>query len=201
MSQLLHVDPNPYVQFEQWFNEACELMPAKLVNAMTLATVSSDNKPSARIVLLKEFDERGFTFFTNYHSQKGLHIAYNPNVSLSFWWEKLERQVRIEGQVEKISPESSDLYFQSRPKNSQIAAIASQQSQVLLKVEELQSHYQHLISEFAAADSLVPRPPHWGGYLVKPERFEFWQGRENRLHDRFYYSLDNGQWRITRLFP
>ncbi len=201
MSQLLHVDPNPYVQFALWFNEACELMPARLVNAMTLATVSRDNKPSARIVLLKEFDERGFTFFTNYHSQKGQHIAYNPNVSLSFWWETLERQVRIEGQVEKISPESSDLYFQSRSKNSQIAAVASQQSQVLSKVEDLQSHYQLLISEFAAADSLVHRPPHWGGYIVKPERFEFWQGRENRLHDRFYYFLDNGQWRINRLFP
>lgn len=198
----MQVDPDPLVQFDAWFKQACEVMPTGIANAMTLATISPDNQPSARIVLLKEFNEHGFIFFTNYQSQKGQHISHNPKVCLLFWWECLERQVRIEGQASALSAELSDNYFQTRPKNSQVAAIASQQSQVLAHVEDLQLRYQNLLAEYASADTLVPRPPQWGGYIVKPEKFEYWQGRENRLHDRFQYTLNaKHNWQINRLFP
>lgn len=202
LSQLLTVAADPFQQFDQWFHEACSAMPASLVNSMVLATVSAENKPSTRIVLLKEYHNQGLVFYTNYHSRKGLEIAHNSAVSLLFWWEALERQVRIEGQAVKISAQQSEQYFHSRPKNSQIAAIVSQQSQPLQHVEELQTAFQKCCADYASAERIVPHPAHWGGYLVKPERFEFWQGRENRLHDRFQYTQSaQNQWQITRLFP
>lgn len=202
LSQLLKVDPDPFQQFDQWFREACTAIPASLANGMVLATVSADNKPSTRIVLLKEYDSHGFVFYTNYHSQKGLEIAHNSAVSLLFWWEALERQVRIEGRARKISGQQSEQYFHSRPKNSQIAAVVSQQSQPLQQVEDLQNQFQQLCALYASAETIVPHPAHWGGYLVEPEKFEFWQGRENRLHDRFQYTRTaENQWQIGRLFP
>ena len=177
-------------------------MSTELVNSMVLTTVSSSCKPSSRMVLLKEYSHSGFTFYTNYESRKGLEIAENPAVSLLFWWEALERQIRIEGTARKISATQSEEYFHSRPKTSQIAATVSRQSQPLPNAEDLQTHFKNLCAEFADAETIVPRPPHWGGYTVTPERFEFWQGRVNRLHDRFEYVRDSaGNWKITRLYP
>ncbi len=177
-------------------------MPTKLVNSMVLATTSLQNQPSARIVLLKEYTPQGFIFYTNYKSRKGDEISHNPAVSLLFWWEALERQVRIEGIAEKISPEQSELYFHSRPKSAQIASLASKQSQPLNQAEDLQSKYNLLCAEYSSAENMVPRPDYWGGYLVKPERFEFWQGRENRLHDRFqYHRSPSGSWQHQRAYP
>jgi pyridoxamine 5'-phosphate oxidase len=196
------VDENPFVQFDIWFQEACQIMPAKLVNAMTLSTVSSNNHPSSRIVLLKEYTAEGFIFYTNYQSRKGIEIEQNPSVSLLFWWEALERQVRIEGEVQKLSEEQSQYYFQTRPKSSQIAALISRQSQPLENFEQFQEEFKRLSSEYADAEKIIHRPTHWGGYLVQPQRFEYWQGRESRLHDRFEYQrLKSNQWKISRLFP
>ena len=177
-------------------------MSTELVNSMVLTTVSSSCKPSSRMVLLKEYSPSGLTFYTNYESRKGLEIAGNPAVSLLFWWEALERQIRIEGTARKISATQSEEYFHSRPKTSQIAATVSRQSQPLLNAQDLQTHFKNLCAEFADAETTVPRPPHWGGYTVIPERFEFWQGRVNRLHDRFEYVRDSAEnWKITRLYP
>lgn len=177
-------------------------MPVNLVNSMVLATASLTHHPSARIVLLKEYTAEGFIFYTNYQSRKGQEIAENPQVSLLFWWEALERQVRIEGKVVKITAEKSAEYFRTRPRGSQIAAVLSHQSQNLTDLAEFQHHYQKLCRQYASAESVIPYPPHWGGYLVKPHRYEYWQGRENRLHDRFQYNLDSsGRWVISRLFP
>lgn len=202
LSKLLQVDDNPFTQFEKWFQEACAVMPLHLSNAMTLATLSKDLQPSARVVLLKEFNTDGFVFYTNYLSKKGREIIENPKVALLFWWEALERQVRIEGIAKKIDAEHSDFYFASRPKTSQIAATISQQSQELVNVEFLQTTYESVAKQYTDAETQVPRPEHWGGYVVIPRAFEYWQGRENRLHDRFQYNLlPSGKWKITRLFP
>lgn len=169
---------------------------------MVLGTVSADCRPSTRIVLLKDYDHSGFTFYTNYDSRKGIEITHNPAVSLLFWWEALERQVRIEGVAQKISAAQSALYFHSRPKNSQLAALASQQSQPLHDLAELQTRYQHLCTQYARVDAIVPCPDYWGGYLVTPERLEYWQGGENRLHDRFQYTRQSsGKWDIIRQYP
>lgn len=176
-------------------------MPAVLVNSMALATVSPQGQPSVRIVLLKEYDHHGFVFYTNYQSRKGEDIAHNPAVSLLFWWEALERQVRIEGIAEKIPAEQSEKYFHSRPKSSQLAALASRQSRPLARVEDLNLRYQQLVGEYAGAEEMPPHPDYWGGYIVKPDSFEFWQGRENRLHDRFQYNRSADAWQISRLFP
>ena len=176
-------------------------MPVNLVNSMVLATVSADYQPSARIVLLKEYNTDGFIFYSNYHSRKGQEIARNPQAALLFWWEALERQVRIEGKVQKLSAEKSTEYFHTRPRAAQIAALASRQSQPLLDLAEFQNNYQSLSQQYAEEPS-IPRPEHWGGYLVEPEYFEFWQGRESRLHDRFQYRKNpSNHWTITRLFP
>lgn len=192
------IDQNPLQQFKKWFEQALE---AKLhePNVMTLATASPNGIPSARIVLLKGFDHEGFTFYTNYDSHKGRELSENPHAALVFFWAELERQVRIEGIVSKVKPELSTAYFHSRPKGSQIGAMVSPQSQVISSRKELEHHISILKDQYA--DQVVPRPEHWGGYVVKPTYIEFWQGRPSRLHDRIRYKLVEGNWIIDRLAP
>ncbi len=190
---------DPFEQFRLWFAEAEATEPPE-PNAMTLATASRDGRPSARMVLLKGVDERGFVFYTNYESRKGHELAENPWGALTFWWPHMARQVRVEGYVEKVSPAESDAYFRTRPRGSQIGAWASPQSAVLPSRAELETRYREYEARFAGRD--VPRPPHWGGYRLVPHTFEFWQGRLNRLHDRFRYRRDeSGAWIIERLAP
>jgi pyridoxamine 5'-phosphate oxidase len=190
---------NPIQQFSKWWDEAVASAIDE-VNAMTLATASQDGVPSARIVLLKDFTEAGFSFFTNYNSFKGQQLAENPKACLVFFWKDLERQVRITGLIEKLSAAANDTYFNSRPPGSQIGAIASPQSQVIENREWLDKHYNEI--ENNLADNKISRPEHWGGYLVKPVIIEFWQGRPSRLHDRLQYTLDDsGNWKIERLAP
>ncbi|PLZ06180.1 pyridoxamine 5'-phosphate oxidase [Fischerella thermalis] len=193
------VAPDPFIQFQKWFDEA---LTAQLLepNAMTVATATTDGKPSARMVLLKDFDERGFVFFTNYNSHKGQELAENPQAALVFWWAELERQVRICGRVEKVSENDSDRYFQSRPFNSRLGAWASNQSEVIESRIILEQRLQELKAKYKNQD--IPRPPHWGGLRVIPTEIEFWQGRSSRLHDRILYiRLDDGDWKIQRLSP
>ena len=193
------VKKNPIEQFDHWFDEALKSGIYE-PNAMTLATASSDGKPSARIVLLKGFNQDGFVFYTNYLSRKGKELAKNPVVALVFFWPELERQVRIEGTIEKVSKETSEKYFQSRPKESQIGALASPQSQVIEDRSLLEKNWQALEKKYA--DQEIPKPSFWGGYLVKPQVIEFWQGRSSRLHDRIVYrKADKNNWKIVRLAP
>jgi len=193
------VSEDPLKQFGQWWDEAVHSKIDE-VNAMTLATASPDGLPSARIVLLKGFSEKGFTFFTNYESYKGRQLAENPKACLVFFWKELERQVRITGLVIKISPSESDEYFNSRPEASRIGAWASPQSRVVENRHWIDEKFNELVNKMEGTD--IPRPPHWGGYLVKPVEIEFWQGRPSRLHDRIQYSLEeNGKWKIERLAP
>lgn len=193
------VAKNPLQQFGQWWNEALA-SEIDEVNAMTLATASADGFPSARIVLLKDFSDKGFTFFTNYNSFKGQQLAENPKACLVFFWKELERQVRITGLIEKLDAAQSDEYFQSRPEGSRIGAIASPQSQVIPAREWLDQRYQQTAAELT--NKVTQRPAHWGGYLVKPVIIEFWQGRPSRLHDRIQYTLlEDGSWKIERLAP
>ncbi|MEW6345353.1 MAG: pyridoxamine 5'-phosphate oxidase [Paraburkholderia sp.] len=193
------VDPNPFRQFDTWFAQAVE---AKLPepNTMTLATVDSRGRPSARIVLIKGVDERGFVFFTNYDSRKGRELADNPHASLLFYWIELERQVRIEGAVVKTSPAESDQYFHSRPLGSRIGAWASEQSQVIENRAVLEAREKQISAQYGEHP---PRPPHWGGYRLAPDAIEFWQGRPSRLHDRLLYTraAEGGEWQIARLSP
>lgn len=193
------VDADPVKQFEKWWDDALksEIYEA---NAMTLATVDADMVPSARIVLLKGFDEKGFVFFTNYNSQKGSELARNDRACLVFFWKELERQVRITGIAEKISAEESIAYFNSRPDGSKIGAWASPQSLVVAGKAWLKETFDYYMERFKHGE--IPRPPHWGGYRVKPFRVEFWQGRPNRLHDRILYtSAEDNSWKIERLAP
>jgi pyridoxamine 5'-phosphate oxidase len=191
--------PDPFRQFDKWWKEALH-SGVDEVNAMTLATASGDGMPDARIVLLKGFDDRGYTFFTNYESSKGRQLLENPRASLVFFWKELERQVRISGLVVQVSAKESDEYFHSRPEGSRIGAWASPQSEVIKSREWLEENEKRALSEFS--DHIIDRPPHWGGYRVKPTRIEFWQGRPNRLHDRLLYTLQgNGNWKIERLAP
>lgn len=189
---------NPFEQFRHWFEQA---VSAEILepNAMTLATINPEGKPSARIVLLKKMDDRGFTFFTNYDSNKGKNLEANPWASIVFWWGELERQVRIEGQVEKVTKEESDVYFSCRPIGSQYGAWASSQSQVIPNRNILETNLQDVMTKYEADN--IPRPSHWGGYRVVPHLMEFWQGRENRLHDRLCYKLEDNQWTRQRLAP
>jgi len=194
------VDRNPIKQFEKWFQE----LPTAGLNAqdaisMTLATATSDGRPAARIVLMKSFDDHGFVFYTNYDSRKGEELTENSRACLLFYWSPLWRQVRIEGAVERLSDEESDQYFHSRPMGSKIGAWASDQSRAIANRVTLEKRFEEFELKFG---DNIPRPPHWGGYRVKPETIEFWQGRDNRLHDRLRYSLQSdGSWLIERLGP
>ena len=191
------VAPDPHDQFARWFDEAVKAQ-VPMVNAMTLATVSPTRRPSARIVLLKGVDHGGFVFFTNYRSRKGRELTANPEAALLFYWIELEREVRIEGRIEKISPRESDEYFGNRPLGSRHAAIASPQSKVVPDRATLEA----LLAEAEQRHGdQTPRPEHWGGYRLLPSAVEFWQGRPNRLHDRVLYTLKSRGWKIERLAP
>jgi len=192
------ISPDPFVQFGSWFNEAAEshlLYPT----AMVLSTCNTNKRPSSRIVLLKEFSTQGFMFFTHYMSKKGKQIGRNPFGSLLFPWHEIERQVRIEGKIEKVDEVTSDLYFRSRPEGSMIAAWASPQSEKIPSRVYLENIEKKFRRQFSSGK--IERPTEWGGYLLKPDLFEFWQGRENRLHDRIEYHLEAEHWEIRRLAP
>ena len=188
---------DPLQQFDQWLQEAIAAEVPE-PNAMTVATVGSDLRPSTRVVLIKGYDERGIVWYTNYNSRKGQELAGNPFAALQFHWIELERVVRIEGRVEKVSDAESDAYFNSRPLDSRIGAWASPQSQVIESRTVLVANAARYGAQFLLQP---PRPPHWGGYRLVPERWEFWQGRKSRLHDRLRYRLDDGQWLRERLAP
>lgn len=192
------VSRSPFEQFREWFNEAIEGTEAE-PNAFALATAGLDLQPSVRVLLLKSFDERGFVFFTNYESAKGYQLAENKRASMVFYWPSLERQVRLEGNVEKVSVAESDAYFNSRPRESQLGSACSRQSSVAICREEIDVALQKLGEQVSTGP--VVRPAHWGGYRLIPHLFEFWQGRENRLHDRLRYRRDNDAWMIERLWP
>lgn len=191
--------PDPFGQFAKWFSETLDAhLPEP--NAAVLATVSADRKPSARVLLLKGFDENGFIFYTNYLSRKGRELAKNPNAAMVFFWVELERQVRIEGTVEKLSKEESTRYFHSRPKASQLGALASPQSQEIAGREVLAKKLEELEGKYRNTE--IPKPSHWGGYILKPQSVEFWQGGPGRLHDRIVYrKSDKNNWKIVRLAP
>ena len=197
---------DPFAQFQNWLDAALARADVPEPNAMTLATVGGDLRPSTRIVLIKDFDARGVVWFTNYQSRKGRELAGNPFAALQFHWVAMERQVRIEGMVEKVSAAESDAYFHSRPVGSRIGALASAQSSVIANHAVLEANVAALEAQYGDAP---PRPAHWGGYRLRPDRFEFWQGRPSRLHDRLRYSLGaekaapnaSPSWRLERLAP
>ncbi|MFD2999053.1 pyridoxamine 5'-phosphate oxidase [Pontibacter toksunensis] len=193
------VSREPIQQFNVWLEEALK-SKVEEPTAMVLSTVNAQGKPSARVVLLKDVSADGLSFFTNYESRKGQELRESPFAAVTFFWPSLERQVRIEGKVVKLAPEVSDTYFHSRPKGSQIGAWASPQSQEIESREVIEKADQQLSEKYNDADT-IPRPPHWGGYQLQPERFEFWQGRPNRLHDRIVYEQQQDSWKIKRLAP
>src|SRR5881396_1348125 len=194
-----NLDPNPIKQFSNWFTAAIEA-DIRDVNAMSLATAGADARPSVRVVLLKGFDQDGFVFFTNYQSEKGQQLQANPYAALGFYWIELDRQVRISGEVEKTSREESKAYFHSRPVASQLGAWTSRQSEIIDARRVLDARMAEMTERFR--NKRIPLAPHWGGYRLKPDMMEFWQGRPNRLHDRFRYTqLADGSWQIDRLAP
>ena len=193
------LDANPFKQFEKWFQEAIDAK-LDLPDAMTLATATKDGIPSARIVLLRGLDERGFVFYTDYESQKGKELAENPNAALVFYWRELDRQVRITGQVSRVSRENSNNYFQSRPVGSRLAALASRQSEVIPDRKILEERFEQLAAQYQ--DTAIPLLSDWGGYRLSPNMIEFWSGRPSRLHDRLRYTRQsNDDWRIERISP
>lgn len=192
-----HVPADPFVFFHDWYKEAFE-KGEREPNAMVLSTVNDEHKPSSRILYLKELSTEGFVFFSNYNSRKGKDVQANWYASVLFFWPGLERQVRVEGIIEKVSAETSDAYFASRPRGSQLGAWASHQSETLENRSELEARLSELAEKFPLE---VPRPPHWGGYVLLPEHFEFWQGRPSRLHDRICYQKQGDTWDIHRLNP
>ena len=193
------MDPNPFKQFEQWFQAATEAEPV-LPEAVSLATATREGRLSSRMVLLKDFDESGFVFYSNYESRKGLELAENPNAALVFYWRQLERQICITGTVSRVSREESEAYFRTRHRGSQIGALTSSQSQVVASREVLEKRFQQLTAEYEGRE--VPLPSYWGGYRLSPATIEFWQGRSDRLHDRFLYKRQpGGPWQLERLSP
>jgi pyridoxamine 5'-phosphate oxidase len=194
-----NISKNPFDQFEKWLQLAVASKVGE-PNAMTLATISKEGFPDARIVLLRDFGPQGFSFFTNYNSIKGREIRYSKKACLNFFWPELSRQVRIKGVIAKLSSRESDEYFASRPRESQIAAWASHQSETLVSRDELEVRFKMIDDKYTGKK--VPRPPHWGGFLLKPVYIEFWQGRTNRLHDRLIYERSGkGSWKMKRLNP
>jgi pyridoxamine 5'-phosphate oxidase len=192
------LDPDPIVQFQEWFEKVIDA-DLHEPNAMIVSTASTDGKPSARTVLLKGYDERGFVFYTNYEGRKANEIEANPMCALLFYWGELERQVRIEGRASRLSGDESDAYFEGRPRGSRLGAWASEQSRPLEDRSVLEERVKALEAQYEGRE--IPRPPFWGGYRVEPDTIEFWQGRENRLHDRLVYRREDGAWRIERLQP
>jgi pyridoxamine 5'-phosphate oxidase len=193
------LDADPIRQFQNWFDRAVAERSSGEVNAMVLATADKDGRPSARTVLLKGVDERGFIFYTNYDSRKGRELAENPNAALTFYWPGSERQVCVAGTVSKISAKESEIYFKSRPRGGQLAAWASNQSDIVADRATLDKKWDEMDAKFPKN---IPLPPNWGGYVLKPERIEFWQGRVNRLHDRFCYTRQpDNSWKLERLSP
>jgi pyridoxamine 5'-phosphate oxidase len=194
----ININKNPFEQFSLWYEEALKsgfLHP----DAMTLATSEKDGKPSARIVLLKSFDEKGFIFFTNYGSRKGTQLFENPFASLLFYWDKMDKQVRIEGSIEKVSLKESEEYFRSRPRGSRLGALASEQSKVIESRDALEKKFNELNKKYESKE--IPLPDNWGGFRLIPVYFEFWQSRDNRLHDRICFVKEKDFWRIERLAP
>lgn len=192
------VEASPILQFEKWFKEAVD-SKVNEPNAMNVCTASADGKPSSRIILLRNFNEDGFVFYTNYSSRKGREIEENPYCSLLFFWPELERQVRIEGVLSKQSSKDSDVYFETRPRGSKLGAWTSEQSKVIENRAVLEKEYERMAAKFP--EETIPRPENWGGYVLKPNTIEFWQGRPSRLHDRILYRLEKGEWLIERLAP
>ncbi len=190
---------NPIVQFELWMKDAITSEAVAEPNAMTLVTSTPDGKPSARVVLLKSFNEEGFVFYTNYESRKAIELTDNPYASIVFDWHVMERQVRIEGVAKRVSEEESDKYFYSRPKGSQLGAWVSPQSTFIDGRKELEARQTKIESEFK--EKPITRPPHWGGFVVEPHTIEFWQGRQSRLHDRMIYIKTGDEWMLRRLAP
>jgi pyridoxamine 5'-phosphate oxidase len=192
------LNPDPIIQFEYWFDEAVQANVPE-PHAFTFSSVGAYGKPTSRIVLLRNATAGGFSFFTNYNSRKGHNIDINPNVCANFFWQQLQRQVRVEGIIEKLDAAASDEYFATRPRESQIGAWASNQSEVLESREALEERTAQLTKQYEG--QTIPRPPHWGGYRIIPTAIEFWQGRPSRLHDRFLYTLEGTKWTISRLNP
>lgn len=192
------IPDSPFILFNEWFLQAGELGVLE-PNAMVISTVSADNKPSSRVVLLKGIEDGGFIFYTNYESRKGKELENNPYISVLFFWPEAERQIRIEGKVSKISTETSKAYFVSRPRESQLGAWASAQSSIIQGRHSIEESYQQCLAQYEGKE--IPLPDFWGGYIIHPSSFEFWQGRPSRLHDRMKYNKQQDSWHIVRLSP